>query len=95
MFNNIGGKIKGLARVFCAIGIILALVGGISNIAIGAGMRNGGERLIAFGIAILVVGVILAWVGSFLLYGFGQLVENSDIRTEIMAQQALEEQEND
>lgn len=95
MFNNIGGKIKGLARVFCTISIIIALVVGISIIAIGVGMRNGGEGIIALGIAILIAGSVLAWVGSFLLYGFGQLVENSDIRTEIMAQQVLEEQDDE
>ena len=34
------------------------------------------------GLIIIVVGSLLSWVGSFLLYGFGQLIENSDVLAE-------------
>ena len=35
------------------------------------------------GLLTIVLGALLSWVGSFVLYGFGEIVENSDIRTEL------------
>ena len=35
--------------------------------------------MFAFPFLILAIGFLLSWLGSFLLYGFGQLIENSDI----------------
>ena len=71
MFDNIGGKIKTLAKVGCWIGIIAFIITGIVLMAID-------EDLILDGILTAVVGSLLSWVSSFVLYGFGQLVENSD-----------------
>ncbi len=89
MFSNIGGKIKKLAKVLCWIGIIISVISGIAIIASGGRSGgsyvyggssvsiNGGAAVIA-GILFIVLGSLLSWVGSFVLYGFGQLVENSD-----------------
>ena len=71
MFDNIGGKIKTLAKVVCWIGIIACIITGIVLIAMD-------EDSILVGILTAVVGPLLSWVSSFVLYGFGQLVENSD-----------------
>lgn len=71
MFDNIGGKIKTLAKVVCWIGIIACIITGIVLMATD-------EDLILVGILTVVVGSLLSWVGSFALYGFGQLIENSD-----------------
>lgn len=71
MFDNIGGKIKTLAKVVCWIGIIACIITGIVLMATD-------EDLILVGILTVVVGSLLSWVSSFILYGFGQLVENSD-----------------
>ena len=71
MFDNIGGKIKTLAQVICWIGIACSVVFGIAVVA------NEYTRLL--GIAIIVLGPLLSWVSSFLLYGFGQLIENTDM----------------
>lgn len=68
MFGNIGGKIKGLTKIICWIEIIICVIVGI------AFMVNGGP---GYGVVIIIVGSLLAWVGSFVLYGFGELVENS------------------
>ena len=38
-----------------------------------------GTALIIGGLAVMVIGSILSWVGSLAAYGFGELVENSDI----------------
>lgn len=72
MFDNIGGKIKGLAMMFCWIGILSCIFVGIAIILID-------ENLVPVGLIVALAGSFFSWTGSFLLYGFGQLVENSDI----------------
>ena len=69
MFDNIGGKIKSLASAIAWIGIIISILSGIVLF-----FSEG------FLIAILVAGLgsLSAWIGSFMQYGFGQLIENSD-----------------
>ena len=74
MFKNIGGKIKGLAAFFAWVGIIGSILGGI-----GLMIAIGDEIAIIAGIGIAVAGSLVSWIGSFLLYGFGQLIYNSDI----------------
>ena len=75
MFDNIGGKIKTLAKVVCWIGIIACIITGIVLMATD-------EELVLAGILTAAGGSLLSWVSSFVLYGFGQLVENSDIIAE-------------
>ena len=87
MFNNIGGKIKGLAKFMCWLGIILSVIIGIVLI-IGATNRNGYYRYtdtttIIYGIIVIVMGSLLSWIGSFVLYGFGELVDNSSKLVEL------------
>ena len=72
MFDNIGGKIKTLASVITWLGIVGSVIIGIILMATA-------EELIFAGIIIAIVGSISSWIGSFLLYGFGELVENSAI----------------
>jgi len=72
MFNNIGGKIKTLTAVCCWIGIIASVITGIILMCLD-------EDLILFGILTATAGPLFIWLGSFFSYGFGQLVENSDI----------------
>ena len=77
MFNyeNIGDKIKGLAQMVFVVEAIAAVITGIALMATD-------EDLILYGLLVLIVGPIIAWVSSWLLYGFGQLIENSDIIAE-------------
>ena len=77
MFDNIGSKIKTLAKVVCWIGIIGSIIAGIAMIA------TMGSVGVLSGLLTIVLGALLSWVGSFVLYGFGEMVENSDIRTEL------------
>ena len=82
MFSNIGRKIKVTAKVFCWIGIILSVVGGIGVIAAGFMEllpRASTAALILSGIGIALLGSLVSWVGSFMMVGFGELVENSAI----------------
>lgn len=70
MFNNIGGKIKGVCTLACAMGIISSLLLGLSLLISGHIMS---------GVIVAALGSLLFWLSSLTLYGFGQLVENSDI----------------
>ena len=65
MFENIGGKIKKLAIVITIIGIIISFIIGImlSN-EFGLG-----------GFIVILGGSLLSWIGSFLLYGFGEIID--------------------
>lgn len=69
MFENIGAKIKTLAIVITTISIIVSIIWGISVI----------RYSFLSGLLVIILGSLLSWVGSFILYGFGQLVENSDV----------------
>ena len=72
MYDNIGGKIKGLAKASFIVAAIAEVITGIALMATD-------EDLILYGLIVLILGPIIAWVSSWLLYGFGQLVENSNI----------------
>lgn len=73
MFANVGGKIKAVAQVVTWIGIIGSVIGGIALIS-----TNFIVGLLTAG-----VGSLLSWVSALALYGFGELVENSDISTNL------------
>ena len=74
-YDNIGGKIKNLAVWVFRIEAIAAVITGIA-------LMGTDKDLILYGLLFLLVGPISAWVSSWLLYGFGQLIENSDIIAE-------------
>ena len=80
MYNNIGNKIKALAKVICIfIAIIWVIVGFFLILN-----RYSSPFVRLVGILTIVVGPLSAWVGSFLLYGFGELIEqNAEINKEI------------
>ena len=93
MFTNIGKKIKVLAKVLCWIGIIGGIISGISLIAVGANGAGistryygsssfvGGTAMIVVGVVILILLPLLSWISSFILYGFGEMVDNtSDVK---------------
>ena len=72
MFDNIGGKIKILAKILCWLGIIASLTMGIFL------MFVIGDGYAALGILVTALGPLFSWIGSFITYGLGQLIENSD-----------------
>lgn len=69
MFDNIGEKIKTLAVVTTWVGIIASIVGGFVMLVQGT----------FEGLLVMVFGSLGAWIGSFVLYGFGQLITNTDV----------------
>ena len=64
MFTNIGNKIKGLATILCVLGILVSVIIGFSLY-----YANPGLGLIYAG-----AGSLIAWISSFVLYGFGELI---------------------
>lgn len=70
MFDNIGDKIKSVTQVFCAIGIGICVIAGLVLIF---------YSQVLLGILIAVLGSFVCYLGSFFAYGFGQLIENTDI----------------
>lgn len=93
MFRNIGKKIKTLANVICWLGIIGGVLSGLAIIATGAAgiglnVSNGistnyvsAAGLIVLGVVMLVVIPLLSWLSSFMLYGFGEMVDSvSDLK---------------
>ena len=66
MFDNIGGKIKMLAVVCTIVGIAGSVITGFVMMA---------NEMAGWGLLIAVGGSLLSWVGSFLLYGFGELID--------------------
>lgn len=68
MFNEIGKKIKGVANVVCWIQIIVAIIGGIALMTID-------ENLILVGFLVMGIGCLIAWLGTIVLYGFGELID--------------------
>lgn len=72
MFDNVGGKIKAVAQVVTWLGIVVSVIAGLNIISIDEGL--------AFqGFLVMVLGSLLSWLGALTLYGFGQLIENTDI----------------
>ena len=68
MFNNIGGKIKKLAVILTVIEMTASIIAGFVL----------AEDTEGISLAIAVAVCLIAWISSFVLYGYGQLIYNSD-----------------
>lgn len=73
MFEDVGGKIKTVSKVFCWIGIIVSV---ICTIIV---WSNGDHRnpTIWPGLGVLVGGCLFSWLGSLGAYGFGEMIEST------------------
>ncbi len=70
MYDNIGEKIKGLAKATFIVEAIAAVITGIAFMA-------ADEDMIPVGLLVMILGPIIAWVSSWLLYGFGELIDKT------------------
>lgn len=70
MYDNIGRKIKILAK---AIFIIEAIAAAITGITLMLSDEDSG--IVALGLLILLLVPFLAWVFSWVLYGFGEIID--------------------
>lgn len=75
MFNNISGKIKLIAKIICWVGILFC--GGMGIVFIFAGAITDNAEQIGLAIVYILLGLV-SWACSYLVYGFGQLIENTN-----------------
>lgn len=92
LYRNIGGKIKVLAWIVCAIGIIASLL-----TAVGLWINNSSFRpTMAAGFTILLAGSVATYVTSLFIYGFGELIESTGkIRSMMEQERAQGEKDQD
>ena len=86
MFENIGRKIKMVARIGCWLGIIASVV-----IAIVLWANNSYYYpTTGTGLIVLIGGSLASWLGSLFTYGMGDLIENISVLANIAAKKELE-----
>lgn len=73
MYKNIGKKIKILATISFVLNSIGFIIGGIVFMT----DVHGTALASITGIAIILFGPIVAWIGSWLVYGFGELIDKT------------------
>lgn len=76
MYENIGRKIKGLAIGLFVLGAAASILMGIYIMFFDAG--NGNSNLavnMIISILVMVIGCLVSWVSSWVLYGFGELID--------------------
>lgn len=90
MYNNVGAKIKTLAEVLCAMGILASFIIGAIGI----------QSSTFFAIVFIILGCFVSWISFMLLYGFGELIdetvanrETNDRILDILESQYCHEQE--
>lgn len=72
MFQNVGGKIKTVVKIFAWIEMVSAFFYGLI-------LATSDEDTLGIGLLVMVCGPLAAWISSLFLYGFGELVENSTL----------------
>ena len=75
MFDNIGKKIMALTKIVCTVGITLSVILGIVLIV---------GDMIGIGIAAAILLSLACWLGSFMLYAFGQLIDDTHVMRHIL-----------
>lgn len=85
MFENVGEKIKLVAKVIFVLGVIVSLVAGImiflSLSAIAAIDSSRSSRMIAAGVVsilVTILSILFSYVSSLFVCGFGILVDNAE-----------------
>ena len=75
MFNNIGGKLKELAKIVFVLGVIASVSFAIALFTGDLAKDFGqGEKLI-FGLIVIVAGIVASWVSTWFIYGFGEIID--------------------
>ena len=89
MYKKIGKKIKILAMVLAIILAVFYVLAGMTVILFTiqqpadveiAGIAVGGG--IAGGVLLIILGPVVAWLVSWFLYGYGELIDNTSKTTE-------------
>lgn len=83
MFENIGGKIKGMAQVFFVLGMHVCFFFSFMFL-------KGTGTLSLSRVAISLIGAVCVWCLSLLLYGYGEIVETSGKAAKILEEKCAE-----
>ena len=92
LWNNVGLKIKVLAKILAIIGMVIYAVIGIALIIAGIASKDGqrfelaiagaqfeigmnSTSMIIAGAVIIVVGFLLCWIGSWMVYAYGDIAD--------------------
>ena len=78
MYEHVGRKIKKVAEWTFAIETILGIVLGFVLMFLG-------DAYFFWGLVVVGLSPLVAWLSNLVLFGFGQLVENTDILREKLA----------
>lgn len=80
MYHNIGKTIKFLAKFVFYVDILLSVISATGIISIVRSLSNA-SPIVGFSLAILytALAILASFVKSLFIYGFGQLIDNSDI----------------
>ena len=77
MYENIGGKLKGLAKVICIIGMVLSCISGLLVIVGTADSYMAAEGVL-YGLLTAGLGSLISWLSNMAIYGFGHLIEKQE-----------------
>ena len=75
-FEDVGGKLKGLAKFFFGFSVVIAIIGG--SVMLIFGVIDELPELVLLAPLASFVYCLLAWCAALPLYGIGQAVENSE-----------------
>lgn len=74
MFTNLGGKLMMMAKILCWLGIVASVIAGIVMLA----TSRGNAGMIVGGILVIVIGSLVSWIGSWAMYGLGEVVKEAE-----------------
>lgn len=77
MFDNIGRKIKGYAKIVFAIGVIVGCILAFVQLFALFELDEGFWGLCVF-LFTIAISVLISFISAMFIYGFGELVENSE-----------------
>lgn len=80
MFARIGSKIKALAKYAFALESLVSIIAGFYLIS-----NSYRSESTLVGILLIIVGPLVAWLGSLFSYAFGEMFENITVIAELMA----------
>ncbi len=80
MFTHIGSKIKALTQFAFVLSSLASIIAGLYLIS-----NSYRSDSILTGILLIVVGPLVAWLGSLFSYAFGEMFENITVIAELMA----------
>lgn len=80
MFGSIASLIKDMSKMLGLVGVSASLIFGVLNVVNGVnyGIQYEGYSRVFLGLLIIILGCLGSLILAFLVYGFGQLIENTD-----------------